>query len=432
MSVQHNRFLTSALRVFSLVFVLSAGCGPRDAMSGKDPSRTTTVSTPTETTDRPSSEADRKPLPDPPQLLTEAELADGWIALFDGQTLYGWKASSQANWAVQDGGITVSDGKPGLLCTTTEFAAYVLKLDFRCEAKTNSGVFLHTTLNPADPGKDCYELNIADPDDPFPTGSLVGRKKTGERLDSRDWQTYEVTVAEPRVTVKLNDRPVLEYQAPQPLRRGHLGLQFNKGRVEFRNIKVKPLDLASLFDGKSLTGWKQYPKMAAKCTVTAEGTLRVQGGKGQLESEASFADFVLQFECRTEAADVNSGVFFRCLPGQELMGYEAQINNAFKNGDRTQPADRGTGGIFRQQNARRVVPDDQQWFHETLIAEGLHVAVWVNGYQVTDWVDQRPPHENPRQGLRLEPGTIMIQGHDAATDVSFRRLRAAELPKRQE
>jgi hypothetical protein len=60
------------------------------------------------------------------------------------------------------------------------------------------------------------------------------------------------------------------------------------------------------------------------------------------------------------------------------------------------------------------------------------VAVWVNGYQVTDWVDQRPPDENPRKGLRLEPGTIMIQGHDAATALAFRRLRAAELAKRQE
>jgi hypothetical protein len=432
MSVQHNRFLTAALRVFSLVFALSAGCGPRDAMSGKDPRRTTTTSTPVGTADRPSSDVARKPMPDPPQLLTEAELADGWISLFDGQTLYGWKASSQANWAVQDGAITVSDGKPGLLCTTTEFAAYVLKLDFRCEAQTNSGVFLHTTLNPVDPAKDCYELNVADPDDPFPTGSLVGRKKTSERWDSRAWQTYEVTVEEPRVTVKLNERPVLEYQTPQPLRRGHIGLQFNKGRVAFRNIKVKPLGLTSLFDGKSLTGWKPYPEMATKCTVTAEGTLRMQGGRGQLETAASFADFVLQFECRTEAADVNSGVFFRCLPGQELMGYEAQIHHGFKDGDRTKPGDCGTGGIFRRQDARRVMPDDQQWFQETLIAHGLHVAVWVNGYQVTDWVDQRPPHENPRKGLRLEPGTIMIQGHDASTDVSFRRLRAVELAKRQE
>jgi hypothetical protein len=55
------------------------------------------------------------------------------------------------------------------------------------------------------------------------------------------------------------------------------------------------------------------------------------------------------------------------------------------------------------------------------------MAVWVNGYQVTDWKDGRQPNENPRSGLRTEPGTIQIQGHDPTTDLSFRNLRIAEL-----
>jgi len=65
-----------------------------------------------------------------------------------------------------------------------------------------------------------------------------------------------------------------------------------------------------------------------------------------------------------------------------------------------------------------------------LVAAGNHMAAWVNGYPVSDWTDTRAPHENPRQGLRLEPGTLEIQGHDATTDLSFRHLRAAELPAR--
>jgi Domain of Unknown Function (DUF1080) len=374
----------------------------------------------------------KAPTAEPAKLLTEAELSEGWIALFDGQTLFGWKANSQANWAVQDGSITVSGGQKGLLCTTTEFADYALKVDFRCEPDTNSGVFLQTSLSPADPAKDCYEVNLAGPDNPFPTGSLVKRKKADGTSESRDWQSCEVTVEGPRVAVKLNGQSLLDYRDPQPLRRGHIGLQFNEGRVAFRNVKLKPLGLTSLFDGKSLAGWKSYPNMAGKFSVSEEGCLRVQGGRGQLESAQNYADFALQLECITHAPNVNSGVFFRCIPGQELMGYEAQIHNGFKDGDRSQPADCGTGGIFRRQAARRVVADDRKWFHETLLAHGLHVAVWVDGYQVTDWVDQRPPDENPRNGLRLEPGTIMIQAHDAATDLSFRKLRAAELAKRQE
>jgi hypothetical protein len=47
---------------------------------------------------------------------------------------------------------------------------------------------------------------------------------------------------------------------------------------------------------------------------------------------------------------------------------------------------------------------------------------------VTDWRDERPPAENPRQGLRLEPGTLMIQAHDPTTDLVFRGIAIADLP----
>jgi hypothetical protein len=53
----------------------------------------------------------------------------------------------------------------------------------------------------------------------------------------------------------------------------------------------------------------------------------------------------------------------------------------------------------------------------------------VNGYQVTDWTDTRPENENPRNGLRVGPGHLSIQGHDPTTDLSFRNLRVAELKK---
>src|SRR5207249_222175 len=109
-------------------------------------------------------------------------------------------------------------------------------------------------------------------------------------------------------------------------------------------------------------------------------------------------------------------------------GYESQIQNGFKNGDRTKPSDYGTGGIYRRQPARRVVPNDREWFTNTIVADGPHVAVWVNGYQVSDWTDTRPPAENPREGKRLGPGAIALQGHDATTDFLFRNFRVVALP----
>jgi hypothetical protein len=363
----------------------------------------------------------------PPTLLTGDEIAEGWISLFDGHTLFGWQAHSKADWQVKDGAISVAEGEPGLLCTTSPFADYVLKLEFRAEAQTNSGVFLRTepVVSKDDVTTKCYELNIAPSENSFPTGSFVGRQKAeGETLDG-GWRTFEVTLQGGHATVKYNGRQVVDYTDPAPIARGLIGLQLNSGPVEFRNIKLKPLGLENLLPGPKLTGWTSHGE--SKFTLNEQQELQVTGGKGHLESEMVVGDFVLQLECITHAEHLNSGLFYRCIPGEAMNGYESQIHNGFKQGDRTQPVDHGTGGIFRRVPARRVVADDKQWFSKTIVAAGPHVAVWVNGYQVTDWTDTRKPHANPRNGLRTEAGTLQIQGHDPTTDLSFRKLRARAL-----
>jgi hypothetical protein len=363
--------------------------------------------------------------------LTQEEVDDGWILLFDGQTTFGWTAATEANWNVSDGAISVSSGAPGLLCTNSQFADYVLKVDFKCPRGTNSGIFLRTLPKPKDPKTDCYELNIADDSiSPFPTGSFVGRQKAEGSHPNGQWQSYEVTCQGGRATVKLDGKLVLNYIDPQALARGHIGLQLNSGPVEFRNIKLKPLGLTSLFNGKDLTGWKVFPGEKSVFSVTPEGALNVKNGRGQIESEAQFADFVLQLEIFSNGKHLNSGLFFRSVPGEFWNGYESQIRNEYADGDRTKPVDFGTGGIYRRQPARKVVADDFTWFAKTVVASGNSMAVWVNGYQVSDWTDTRPPHESPRQGLRTAKGTLLIQGHDPTTDLSFRKIRAVEMPPR--
>ncbi|HEX4145805.1 MAG TPA: DUF1080 domain-containing protein [Pirellulales bacterium] len=369
--------------------------------------------------------------------LTADELADGWILLFDGETTFGWKANSQANWNVADGVISASSGEPGLLNTTSPFADFHLKFDFRREEKTNSGVFLRTSSEPKDPKTDCYELNIAAPDvSPFPTGSFVGRQKASDMADMAGrWCTAEVTATGGHFIVRVDGKTVLDFADPKPLNRGLIGLQFKERKIEFRDVKLKPLGLDDLLSGdtgpadKPVTGWTVFPGKKSTFTI-AGGTLNVKGGNGQLESDRKFGDFVLQTDVFSNGQHLNSGIFFRCIPGEFLNGYECQIQNGFKDGDRGKPIDCGTGGFYRRQNARRVMADDFAWFPMTLVAAGDHMAAWVNGYQVSDWTDTRPANDNPRQGLRLEPGTLAIQGHDATTDLSFRRMRAAELPGR--
>ena len=83
-------------------------------------------------------------------LLSDQESADGWISLFGGQSLYGWRAVVDCDWRVESGTVAVSSGPVGLLRTTTQFADYHLRLEYRADPETNSGVFLHT--NPKNDG----------------------------------------------------------------------------------------------------------------------------------------------------------------------------------------------------------------------------------------------------------------------------------------
>jgi hypothetical protein len=364
--------------------------------------------------------------------LTEQEIAEGWISLCDGTTLFGWQPHSEANWKVVDGALTADEGAAGLLCTTVPFANYTLRLEFLAEANTNSGVFLRTApvIAKEDLTTQCYELNIAGDDNPFPTGSLVERQKAPPGCQDSSWRQFEVTLRGGEIRVVYQGRELYTYRDPKPLGRGLIGLQFRQGKIAFRNIHLKPLDLTPLFNGRDLAGWKTYPDMASKFTVTPKGELNVQNGKGQLESTGQYDDFLLRFDCLTHAPLLNSGMFFRCVPGEQMNGYECQIHNGFKNEDRNVPVDCGTGGIYRRVNARRVVADDQKWFTTTLVAAGPQIAAWVNGYQVTNWTDTRPADANPRKGLRTAAGTFMIQGHDPTTNISFRNLEIQALPPR--
>ena len=365
------------------------------------------------------------------QLLTDDQVRDGWLQLFDGETLFGWQPTSDADWAVVDGAIRVKSGQPGFLMTTSQFADYELHVEYRAPAETNSGVFLRTPVKPSNPATVCYELNIAPASNPFPTGSFVGREKASATndTDSEEWHSFDVRAEGGRFAVKLDGEPVLEYQDKSPIHIGHIGLQLNKGEVWFRNIRLKPLGLKPIFNGKDLEGWNTKRAELSKFDVTNAGELRVVNGRGQLESNDRYGDFLLQLECKSNGDNLNSGVFFRCIPGELMNGYECQIHNGIRDGDPTKPIDCGTGGVFRRQNARRVMSRDHEWFAMSVLANGPHVATWVNGVQVADWTDTRPPHENPRNGLRLEPGTLCIQGHDPTTDLLFRALRIVELPE---
>jgi hypothetical protein len=367
-----------------------------------------------------------------PKLLSRQLLDDGWISLFDGETLFGWQPTGDAKWEVADGELRTGGDKSGFLMTTTEWAEYVLHVEFKAAERTNSGVFLQTPLSPKDPARDCYELNIAPADNPFPTASFVGRKKVktkGKWFPAADeWHSFDVAVLNDEFAVRLDGKSALQYSDAKPLRIGRIGLQSREGAVAFRNLRLKPMGLQPLFNGRDLDGWNKDRAEKCQFQVTDKGELHLSNGPGQIETVRDYTNFVLQLECKVNGSGLNSGVFLRTLRKGRWAGYESQIQNGLKDGDRAKPKDFGTGAIYRRQPARRVVADDFKWFAKTIVADGPHMAVWVNGYQVSDWTDTRPPKDSGRDGLRLGGGAIAIQGHDATTDFLFRKIGAVELP----
>ncbi|HWQ56130.1 MAG TPA: DUF1080 domain-containing protein [Bryobacteraceae bacterium] len=368
--------------------------------------------------------------------LTPKEISDGWVLLFDGETLFGWTPEGKAQWRAS-GGVLTAEGENGWLRSNAAFADFEMKCDWRTGADGNSGVFLRSAKDGA-PHETGYELQIWNQHPKYATGSLVNHVAAKRIRPAADrWHTFEVQAVGSQWVVKVDGKKVLDASDPKS-KTGHFGLQYNKDKkIEFRNIKVRPLGLKPIFNGKNLDGWKvvEPPKPPKERAVWSakDGMINVLHGGGQLETESTWDDFILQLDIRANSDDPkrhpNSGIFFRGDPGAYWAGYESQIRNEYKDNDPTQPVDYGTGAIYNRIAARKIVAADNQFFTKTLIARGAHMSVWINGYQVTDWEDTRPPDASARKGLRTKEGTIALQAHDPTTNLDFRNIRIAPFPK---
>ncbi|HMF12746.1 MAG TPA: DUF1080 domain-containing protein, partial [Gemmataceae bacterium] len=376
--------------------------------------------------------ADEKPKPN---TLTPKEMAEGWILMFDGETTFGWNAGDRLK--LKEASLvfdSTMDRKPG---TTTAFGDVELAFRFfQTGAKDVNTRAAFTWGN--HPMLRLVTLNA------WVLGEVQAERN---RLSATFDFTDQNDKSESSGKIKSNTTGRIQSDAASPLQ-----LEIPDGvSLSLHSIKIKPLGLKSVFNGKDLDGWKEHPGKKSKFSVTPEGWLHIKDGPGDLQTEALYDDFILQIECKTNGKQLNSGVFFRCRPGEYQQGYEAQIHNGFdadkpkeyvveeydpktnelkaKNKVKSPAVDYGTGGIYRRVPARKQAAKDGEWFTMTVIAHGRHIATWVNGVQMVDWSDNRPLKDNARNGCRLEKGAISLQGHDPTTDLYFRNIRVAELPK---
>lgn len=347
--------------------------------------------------------------PKPRAQLSKEESAAGWVQLFDGASLFGWQAAKTPSWQVQSGKLVPLVGQKGPLVTTSLFGPCEVHIRYRGKKEGTVTLLL---------GADAQ--------------GTVGKVT----------KTFTLEADTPADTF-LETKLLFEAGSPK----GYLALT-KAENIEVGSLFLKPTQTESLFNGKDLTGWQIFPDRKSEFQVTPEGWLHVKNGPGDLQTKRGWKDFFLHLECRTNGPALNSGVFFRCRPNEYQQGYEAQIHNAFdaeptkeytletfdpetgavKNTQKVKytAKDFGTGAIYRRQPARAQNSKDNEWFTLTVLAEGRHFAVWVDGLQVTDWHDTRPVKDNARQGAKLEAGPISLQGHDPTTDLSFRNIRIVD------
>lgn len=185
----------------------------------------------------------------------------------------------------------------------------------------------------------------------------------------------------------------------------------------------------SLFDGKSLDGWKSNDEVPNVFTV-ANGELKVAGGRAHLfyvgpDGKASFKNFELKAKVKTTAGS-NSGVYFHTAfqeKGWPAKGYECQVNST--HSDRKK-----TGGLYAVKDVLDNAPSkDDEWFDYDIKVDGKHVVLKINGTVTADFTepdDWQPP--KGMEGRKLDAGVIALQGHDPKSVTFYKDIKIRPLP----
>jgi hypothetical protein len=189
----------------------------------------------------------------------------------------------------------------------------------------------------------------------------------------------------------------------------------------------------SLFDGKTLAGWKAATEGPASFSVV-DGAIAADGPKSHLfyvgpDGQAAFDNFELSVEVRTRPG-ANSGVFFHTAYQEKdwpAQGFEVQVDNSQKqHGDYLEL--KMTGSLYGIRNLYKAVAKDDEWFTMNVLVRRPRVQIRVDGVLVVDWVEPAGLPEGAPKMNRLGRGTFALQCHDPGSKVSYRNLRMRPLP----
>ena len=182
----------------------------------------------------------------------------------------------------------------------------------------------------------------------------------------------------------------------------------------------------TLFDGKSLDGWKVDAN--AEAFKVEDGNIVVNGKVAHLfyvgpVNNHEFKDFHFRAEVMT-FPNSNSGIYFhtKFQPSDwPRQGFEAQVNNTYK------PDPKKTGGLYGLKDVMNTAPvKDNEWFTYDIIVKGNHVQIQINGKTTAEWT--QPENFRAREGgRRIGSGTFALQAHDPGSKVMYRNIKVKPL-----
>lgn len=175
-----------------------------------------------------------------------------WKPLFNGKDLTGWKIHGEEDWHVEDGTIIgrSTKGEYGYLATEKRYRDFALRVKFRCEAKGNSGVFFHSTLDGTTIQGIQGEVD--------PNGNTAGLYESGgrgwlvkpdpslqRRFKPDDWNEMEIVSVGNRIQTRLNGHDAVDFTDPEPrFKQGVIALQIHSGggvQIVWKDLFVRDL-----------------------------------------------------------------------------------------------------------------------------------------------------------------------------------------------
>jgi uncharacterized protein (TIGR03067 family) len=308
--------------------------------------------------------------------LPESEA--GWVQLFNGKDLTGWKTHPKQpkGWDVVDG---VLEGKgpfiSHLFTERGDFDDFHLRAEVKINDQGNSGIYFRVPfdLPRLDRFPEGYEAQILNgvqiliaqkKSEPYLTGSLYGLQPFNKRLVLPDvWFTFEVIAKDNHIVIKVNDLTTVDYRdATRSSSRGHIALQLlsytapvpQPTVVQFRRIEVKEL-------GKSAAPAKQDEDRIQGTWRPVSGEKNEYAGRTLTAEELKGIKLVFQKESmqlnmRLGKESMRLDGTFSLDPRKEprRFNYIIQSENKLPKGARSQVG-LAVHGIYRFDGDRLVV-----------------------------------------------------------------------------